>query len=100
MLAGRLAPHYLQNLVIDMLQRDVYVLRHLRIRCDRVHELVAPVRWMRVQKPDPKLAIDSSQTIEQSRQGWSTTRVDRLTRPCLGRPQIHSVIGGVLADQV
>src|SRR4029077_17979910 len=55
---------------------------------------------MRVEKPNPKLSFNGCKLIEQSDNGRTPPGISRLTRSRFLRPQIHSKVGRVLADQV
>src|SRR3984893_5285935 len=58
------------------------------------------MRRMSVEKPHPKISRDSFDPLQQTSQGGATRRVDRLSRPCLLIPEVHPIVGGILADQI
>eukprot|EP00982_Pelagococcus_subviridis_P007236 30497-Pelagococcus_subviridis.AAC.43 len=60
--------HSQQTEVRDVLQRDVDVLAHLRNVRDRVDELLAEVRRVRVQNADPLDAVDDGEALQQLRE--------------------------------
>src|SRR6476646_1119135 len=58
------------------------------------------MRRVGVKQANPKLAFDLLNLTKQRSQRRSTSRIYRLPRPGFGLPQIHSVVRGVLTDQV
>src|SRR6266581_3221082 len=83
-----------------MLQRNIDVARDLVALCDGFNQFIAPMRRVRVKQAHPEFAFDLLNLPKQRCEGWSPSRIYRLAWPCFARPQIHSVIGSVLADQV
>ena len=83
-----------------MLQGHVDVLYHFRTRSDRLHQLRTPMRGMRVEKPDPEISRNSFDPFQQPGQSGATRRINRLPRPRFLVPEIHSIIGRVLTNQV
>ena len=55
---------------------------------------------MRVEQAHPEIALDLLDLAQQRRERRAARRIDRLARPGFRRPQIHPVVGRVLADQV
>src|ERR1041385_7258450 len=55
---------------------------------------------MRVKQTHPKIAFDFVDPAQEIGQSWAARRIDWLPRSRLGRPQIHPIISGVLADQI
>src|SRR5882724_7455747 len=58
------------------------------------------MRRMRVKQPHPEFAFDFLNFPKQRCERRPTSRINRLARTCLARPQVHPVIGRILADQV
>src|ERR1700736_3366883 len=58
------------------------------------------MRRMRVKQPDPKVAVDLLNLVEQTRESRTTGGLDRLPWSGFFSPQIHPVKRGVLADQI
>src|SRR6266481_7488899 len=83
-----------------MLQRNIDVARDLVALRDCFNQFIAPMRRMRVKQPHPEFAFDFLNFPKQRCERRPTSRINRLARPCLARPQIHPVIGRVLANQV
>src|SRR5438094_3119409 len=83
-----------------MLQRNIDVARDLVALCNDLNQFIAPMRRVRVKQAHPKFAFDLLNLAKQRGEGRSASRIDWLAGPCFRRPQIHSVIGRVLADQV
>ncbi len=83
-----------------MLQRHVDVARDFAALRDRLDQFVAPMRRMRVEQAHPEIALDFLDLAKQRRERRAARRIDRLARPGFRRPQVHPVIGRVLADQV
>src|SRR6202165_193605 len=55
---------------------------------------------MRVKQSHPKFAVDFLNLAQEGRQRWTTRFINRLARALLFYPQLHSVIGRILADQI
>ena len=55
---------------------------------------------MGVEQADPELPGNSGKGVEQGGKPRSPRRVDRLPRPGFFLPEIHPVVGGVLANEV
>jgi hypothetical protein len=83
-----------------MLQGNIDVARNLVTMRDGVDEFVAPVRRVGVEKAHPEVALDLLNFAKKSGQCWAMCRVHWLTGSGLRCPQVHSVIGSVLADQI
>src|SRR6266480_7051967 len=83
-----------------MLQGNIDVARDLVALRDSLNQFIAPMRRVRVKQAHPEFAFDLLNFAKQYRESWSASRIDRLTRPRFRRPQVHPVIGGILADQV
>src|SRR5438874_2953519 len=94
------APHPAKHRFIDMLQRYVDVTRDVPTPSDRRDQFVAPMRRMGVQQSNPKFAVDFFDLAQERGQCQPPRRIDRLTRTSFFGPQIHPVIGRVLADQI
>src|SRR5262245_30700716 len=58
------------------------------------------MRRVSVKQAHPESAFDLLNLTEQRNQRWSASRIHRLPRSRLGPPQIHSVVRGVLTDQI
>src|SRR4029077_7506530 len=58
------------------------------------------MRRVRVKQANPEFAFDLLNLTEQRNQRRSASRIHWLPRPGCGLPQIHSVIRGVLTDQI
>src|SRR4029077_16736619 len=58
------------------------------------------MRRVRVKQANPEFAFDLLNLTEQRNQRRSASRIHWLPRPGCGLPQIHSVVRGVLTDQV
>ena len=58
------------------------------------------MRRMRVEKSHPEIAFDIFDLAQKRRQRRPARGIDRLSRSGLFAPQIHSVIGRVLADEI
>ena len=72
--------------------------RHSRNRLD---QFIAPMRRMGVKQSDPEIRPRFFQSRARARPSVGpASGIDRLTRSGFFRPQIHSVIGRVLADQI
>ena len=98
---ARFAPHPTEHSFIDVLQRHVDVARDLVALRDGLDQLTAPMRRMRVKQADPKIAVDRSGSRAATPASVGPRdRINRLARAGLRLPQIHSVIGRVLADQI
>src|SRR5436190_16617758 len=97
---ARFTPHPPEHAFLNVLEGHVDVPRNLIALGDRVDQFPAPMGRMGVEQPDPKIALDRLNVSEQRRKSRSPRRIDRLARPRFRLPQIHSVIGRVLADQV
>src|SRR5207237_3251705 len=65
MRAARFAAHPAQHALLDMLERHVDVTRDLVALRDRLDQLVAPMRWMRVKQPHPKISFYILNVAEQ-----------------------------------
>src|SRR5215472_11039467 len=55
---------------------------------------------VRVKQSHPEFAFDLLNLTKQRNERRSASRIDRLSRSDFGVPQIHSVVRGVLTDQV
>ena len=58
------------------------------------------MRRMRVEQAHPEIARHLLDLAQQGRQREPARRIDRLARPGLLLPQIHAVVGRVLADEI
>ena len=58
------------------------------------------MRRVRVKQAHPEIAFDLLNLTEQRNQRRSPSRIHRLSRSRFRLPQIHSVVRGVLTDQV
>ena len=85
---------------MNVLEGHVDVADHLRIAGDGGDHVVAPVSGMGVEQANPELARDGAERVEQGGQPGSPRLVDRLARTGFLLPEIHAVVGGVLADEV
>ena len=92
--------HSPKHRFIDVLQWDVDITRDLPALGNGRDQFIAPVRRMRVKQSNPKLAVDFFNLAQERSQCRPPRRIDRLTRPGFFRPQIHPVIGRVLADKI
>ena len=100
MSAIRFAAHGIQHHVMDVLERHIDIAGYLRIAGDSGDHVIAPVGRMGVEKTDPELARDRCQGVEQCGKSGASGFIDRLTRSGLLLPEIHSIVGGVLADEI
>src|SRR5262249_42762432 len=55
---------------------------------------------MRVKQAHPKFPFNLLNLAKKCGEGRPLRRINPLTRTCFLRPQIHSVVRGILADQV
>ena len=100
MLPRGFSPHQAEHFFVDMLQRHVDILSLLL----SWRRLLASALYSNA--PDecreaaPKNLPDSFDPLQQTSQSGATRRVDRLSRPCLLIPEIHPIVGGILADQI
>src|SRR5205823_13573279 len=97
MRATSFASHSPKHRLIDVLKRDVDITRNVVALGDGCDQFVAPVCRMSVKQSDPKFAVDFFNLAQERGQCQSSRRIDRLTRTGFFDPQIHPVIGGVLA---
>ncbi len=104
-----LAPHPLQHVLVDVLQGDVHVARHLGAFGDGLNQLVRPVRRVGVEQANPELAGQGIQLAQQgaNRGGLGRERLHgraellrRGNRAAAVRAQVQAVVGRVLRDQV
>src|SRR6266568_2436268 len=58
------------------------------------------MRRMRIKQAHPKFTFDPLNIAKQTSESGSLRRVNRLTRSRFLPPQIHPVIGRILADQI
>src|SRR5271166_2944444 len=58
MLPGSLSPHAKQHLLVDVLERHVDVTGNLVALGDGPDQLTAPVRRVRVKKPNPEITFE------------------------------------------
>src|SRR6266581_4353276 len=94
------ASHSPKHRFIDVLQRDVDVSRDVTAFGDGGDQFVAPVCRMSVKQSNPKFAVDFFNLAQERGQCQPPRGIDRLTRTGFFGPQIHPVIGRVLADQI
>ena len=99
-LAGRFAAHREQHLGVNVLQRDVDVARHFFAASDGRDEFVAEMGGVRVEQANPEIAVDLVDRFEQMNQRNAAAGIHELGRAGFFFPEIHSVIGRVLADEV
>ena len=85
MRARRFAPHAAEHRFIDMLQRHVDVARDFATLRDRLDQLVAPMRRMRVEQAHPEIAFDIFDLAQKRRQRRPARGIDRLARSGLLR---------------
>src|SRR5947207_8578274 len=83
-----------------MLQRNIDVACDFVALRDGLNQFIAPMRRVRVKQAHPEFAFDLLNLAKERGEGRSASRIDWLAGPCFRRPQIHSVIGRVLGDQV
>src|SRR5438094_9935055 len=83
-----------------MLQRDIDIARDLVASSDCLNQFITPMRRMRVKKAHPEFPFNVLNFAKERGECRPAHRINRLTRTCFLRPQIHSVIRRVLADQV
>src|ERR1051326_1086532 len=100
-LLARLAPHRREHFLVDVLQRHVDVTRDLRAGGDGLDQLITPVRGMRVEQPNPEIALDGVQLPQQRAQrriatGWRAHR--RAAVP--SRIEVETVECGVLRNEI
>src|SRR5439155_21739035 len=83
-----------------MLQRDIDIPRDLVASSDCLNQFITPMRRMRVKKAHPEFPFNVLNFAKERGECRPAHRINRLTRTRFLRPQIHSVIRRVLADQV
>ena len=85
LVAGAVAVHAAENVVVDVLDGDVEILDDLVLICDEVDELVVDDLGVEVVQADPADAVDLRQLPQQPRE----------TRPAV---EVHAPAGDVLRD--
>src|SRR5438874_3782157 len=83
-----------------MLQWHVDVAGDMFAFGDRGDKLITPMGRMGVEKPHPKFSVNFFNLVQQSGQGWSACGINRLAWSRFFWPQIHPVVGRVLANQI
>ena len=83
-----------------MLQRHVDIARDFAALRDRLHQFVTPMRRVRVKQAHPKITLNRLNLAQEGRERRAARRINRLARPGFRGPQVHPVVGSVLADQV
>src|SRR4029077_5629267 len=84
----------------DVLKWNIDVTRDLVAAGDGFYQLIAPMGRMGVKQAHPKFAFDHLNFAKQFGECRSPRGIDWLARAGFFRPQIHPVIGRVLADQI
>src|SRR6185437_5554053 len=100
MLTRRFPSHASQHRVVDMLQGNIDVARNFVASRNGFNEFIAPMCRVRIKEAHPEVALDFLDFAQKTGEGWAACRVHWLTRPGLRRPEIHPIIGRVLADQI
>src|SRR6516164_7594219 len=85
---------------MNMLERHIDVLRDFRAGSDSTDQFTAPMRRVGVKKSNPELARDCIDPLQEARKRWPACRIDGLPRTGFLIPEIHSVVGSILADKI
>ena len=100
-LPRRFPAHRAKHLAVNVLERHIHISCDFRVASDRGNQLVAPMRRMRVEKPNPKLSFNRSQAHRAIGQGSDPRRESTGWRgPAFSGHKSIPKIGRVLADQV
>ena len=103
------APHAFQHVPVDVLQRHVHVARDLFAVRNRLNQFIRPMRRMRVEQPNPEIALQRIQLAQQraNRRGIGGQRfggrgkfLRRRNGAAVIGPQIQAVVSGVLRNQI
>ena len=94
-LTTRLAPHLLQHLIIDMLQRHIDIAAHFVASRNGLDQFIIPMIRMRVKQPHPEIAVDLLDFPQQfAKQTLAVTRPRRL------RVEVLAVKRRVLRNEI
>ena len=94
---------------MDVLQRHVHVAGDLAALRDGPDEVIRPVRRMRVQQPDPEIALQSVEfperrdsVVASAARAWVAAEnfSGEENGAAVIRAKVEAVVGGVLGDQV
>lgn len=99
-LARGFALHCVEDVGVDVLEGDVDVGDDFGVMCDGADEFVAPMGWVGVEDSDPEVAFDLGKFVEEVDEGWAAGGVNGLARAGAAGPEVHAVVGCVLADEV
>src|SRR5262245_18275755 len=83
-----------------MVQGDIDVARNFVALRNGFNEFIAPMCRVRIKQAHPEVALDMLDFAKKAGKSWAACRVHWLTGSGLRRPEIHSIIGRVLADQI
>ena len=99
-IAIRHAPLLLENVIRNMLQGNIHILHHLLARRHRLNQLAAPMRRMRVEHANPKIAGNPVNLAQQRSKRLTAAGIHpaRLRRLLL--PAIHTVIRRILCNEI
>src|ERR1017187_4387390 len=108
-LAGSLATHPLEHVLVNVLKGNINIARDLWALGNGANQLIRPMRRMRVEQTEPELTGQGIQLVQQGANGgglgWERLHRcvelrGRGNRSAAVRAQVQTVVSRVLRDQV